>query len=109
MGLQREDFVALAYFLGSDYTEGINGIGIVNAVEIIHAFPMKPSSPGALEAANLQCVPGSEGVGQKTSIEEEAPLPGLRKFKQWLDGYEFGVTSTTTMSSSASDLEVCIS
>jgi 5'-3' exonuclease len=25
--------------LGSDYTEGVNGIGIVNAMEIIAAFP----------------------------------------------------------------------
>ncbi len=25
--------------LGSDYTEGVTGVGIVNAVEIVSAFP----------------------------------------------------------------------
>jgi DNA excision repair protein ERCC-5 len=35
LGLSREDFIALAFFLGSDYTDGVNGVGIVNAMEII--------------------------------------------------------------------------
>ena len=48
MGLEREDLVALAYFLGSDYCEGVNGVGIVNALEILQAFPMKQSAGGVL-------------------------------------------------------------
>ena len=44
MGLEREDLVALAYFLGSDYCEGVHGVGIVNALEILQAFPMKQSA-----------------------------------------------------------------
>ena len=64
MGLQREDLVALAYFLGSDYTEGVNGVGIVNAVEIINAFSMRVDTGG--------------------------PLKGLKSFKDWLTGYDFG-------------------
>jgi DNA excision repair protein ERCC-5 len=48
MGLERDDLVALAYFLGSDYCEGVNGVGIVNALEILQAFPMKSSSGGVL-------------------------------------------------------------
>lgn len=46
LGLHREDLVALAYFLGSDYAEGVTGVGIVNAVEIVHAFPMHGHSTG---------------------------------------------------------------
>jgi DNA excision repair protein ERCC-5 len=57
--------VALAYFLGSDYVDGINGIGIVNAMEILQAFPIEEES-------------GEEGV-----------LTSLRKFKEWLNGYDF--------------------
>jgi len=30
--------IYLALFLGSDYTEGIRGVGIVNGMEIVHAF-----------------------------------------------------------------------
>ena len=29
----------LALLLGSDYTEGVGGVGIVNALEIVNAFP----------------------------------------------------------------------
>ena len=32
LGLNRQKLIYLALLLGSDYTEGINGIGIVNAV-----------------------------------------------------------------------------
>eukprot|EP01036_Dinobryon_divergens_P026185 gene26185-34803_t len=63
MGLEREDLVALAYFLGSDYCEGVHGVGIVNALEILQAFPMKQSAGGLMD--------------------------GLRRFKEWLDGYDF--------------------
>lgn len=38
LGLDREKLVMLALLLGSDYTEGVNGIGIVNALEVLHAF-----------------------------------------------------------------------
>lgn len=39
MSLPREQLVALAQLLGSDYTEGISGVGPVTAVEIISEFP----------------------------------------------------------------------
>jgi DNA excision repair protein ERCC-5 len=39
LGLSRERLIILAMLLGSDYTDGVNGIGIVNALEILSAFP----------------------------------------------------------------------
>ncbi|GAU13075.1 hypothetical protein TSUD_173750, partial [Trifolium subterraneum] len=39
LGLTREKLIRMALLLGSDYTEGVSGIGIVNAVEVINAFP----------------------------------------------------------------------
>lgn len=63
MGISREDLISLAFFLGSDYTEGVNGVGIVNAMEILHAFPMKMETGGI--------------------------MAGLLKFKDWLRGYDF--------------------
>ncbi|GFQ04377.1 DNA repair protein uvh3 [Phtheirospermum japonicum] len=41
LGLDREKLVHMALLLGSDYTEGISGIGIVNAIEVVNAFPGK--------------------------------------------------------------------
>ncbi|KAL2500024.1 DNA repair protein UVH3 [Abeliophyllum distichum] len=41
LGLDREKLVRMALLLGSDYTEGVSGIGIVNAIEVVNAFPEK--------------------------------------------------------------------
>ncbi|RZC79754.1 hypothetical protein C5167_042331 [Papaver somniferum] len=38
LGLTRDQLIRMALLLGSDYTEGISGIGIVNAIEVAHAF-----------------------------------------------------------------------
>jgi len=43
LGLVHEDFIALAMMLGCDYTLGVKGIGIVNALEVIHAYTQPPS------------------------------------------------------------------
>ncbi|XP_010425585.1 PREDICTED: DNA repair protein UVH3-like isoform X2 [Camelina sativa] len=39
LGLTRDKIIRMAMLLGSDYTEGISGIGIVNAIEVVTAFP----------------------------------------------------------------------
>lgn len=38
LGLNRTKFIELAHLLGSDYTEGLKGIGPVNAIEILANF-----------------------------------------------------------------------
>lgn len=38
LALDRTRLILLAMLLGSDYTEGVNGIGIVNALEVLSAF-----------------------------------------------------------------------
>lgn len=43
--LDRSKLILMALFLGSDYTLGIKGVGIVNAMEIVRAF----ETPEALE------------------------------------------------------------
>ena len=59
IGLGLNEKIALAMLLGGDYTEGVKGVGIVNGMEILKAFPVSPS------------------------IET-----GLQKFRQWLDGFD---------------------
>ncbi|KAF5830170.1 hypothetical protein DUNSADRAFT_14946 [Dunaliella salina] len=39
LGLTQERMGELALLLGSDYTEGVAGIGVVNAMEVVLAFP----------------------------------------------------------------------
>lgn len=39
LGLERETLIGLAYLLGSDYTEGLPGVGPVVAMEIMKEFP----------------------------------------------------------------------
>ncbi|KAH7156248.1 hypothetical protein EDB81DRAFT_786412 [Dactylonectria macrodidyma] len=41
LSLSREQLISLAQLLGSDYTEGLSGVGPVTAVEIISEFPGK--------------------------------------------------------------------
>eukprot|EP00392_Amoebophrya_sp_AT5.2_P003597 g3602.t1 len=41
LGLAYDDLIALAMLLGCDYTMGVKGIGIVNALEILEAFGQK--------------------------------------------------------------------
>ncbi|KAL7558793.1 hypothetical protein ACA910_018294 [Epithemia clementina (nom. ined.)] len=58
MGLNRNALVAIAMLLGSDYTRGVRGVGIVNAMEVLQAFEV---------ADNLK--------------------EGLSMFASWLDGF----------------------
>lgn len=39
LGLSRDSLIYLGLLLGSDYTPGIAGVGVVNAVEIVSSFP----------------------------------------------------------------------
>ncbi|KAH9903065.1 hypothetical protein C8Q73DRAFT_672835 [Cubamyces lactineus] len=39
LGLDRDKLVRLAYLLGSDYTEGLPGVGPVVAMELLNEFP----------------------------------------------------------------------
>ena len=59
LALAKNDMIALAMLLGGDYTEGVKGVGIVNGMEILQAFPV------------------SNGVKE-----------GLLEFRKWLDGFD---------------------
>jgi hypothetical protein len=90
--------VALAFFLGSDYTEGVTGVGIVNAVEIVQAFPMRFIAPSKEECSQDQeRLDPSRNAEEQEEDEESAvptrgPIEGLKKFRKWLEGYDFADT-----------------
>ncbi|CAO3594843.1 unnamed protein product [Absidia cylindrospora] len=71
MHLDRKKLIQLAYFLGSDYTPGIPGIGYVSAMEILAAF-------------HVNCDNDDDDDGESL----ESPL---KRFKMW---YEDGLDKT---------------
>ena len=62
LALKRPQLVALAMLLGGDYTAGVKGVGIVNGMEVLQAFPIEDSS---------------DGIAQ-----------GLNALRDWLDGFD---------------------
>ncbi|EGO51432.1 hypothetical protein NEUTE1DRAFT_70166 [Neurospora tetrasperma FGSC 2508] len=48
LSLSRDQLIALAQLLGSDYTEGLSGVGPVTAVEILSEFPPEPTPISSL-------------------------------------------------------------
>ncbi|KAK8061560.1 DNA excision repair protein [Apiospora phragmitis] len=46
LSLSREQLISLAHLLGSDYTEGLPGVGPVTAVEILSEFPGREGLAG---------------------------------------------------------------
>jgi DNA excision repair protein ERCC-5 len=65
LGLTRQHMVALSQLMGSDYAEGISGVGAVTAVEILTEF------------------------GDASTIELD-PHAVLEKFATWLRGAQRG-------------------
>ncbi|KAI9344000.1 hypothetical protein BDR26DRAFT_224872 [Obelidium mucronatum] len=63
LGLEREHLILLAYLLGSDYTEGIDGVGVVSGMEIMNEFCKVETKPG---------------------MKNEDYLKGLEEFKEWV-------------------------
>lgn len=65
--------INLAILLGSDYTEGIHGIGIVNAYEIVTTFPGRDGLRGFqkwLDTPDVQGLKMAHGEQQSERILE---------------------------------------
>ena len=52
LALKRPQLVALAMLLGGDYTAGVKGVGIVNGMEVLQAFPIEDSADGIAQGLN---------------------------------------------------------
>ncbi|KAF3444686.1 hypothetical protein FNV43_RR14379 [Rhamnella rubrinervis] len=82
LGLTRDQLVRMALLLGSDYTEGVSGIGIVNAIEVVNAFPEEDGlqqfrdwieSPDPTILGKFEVQMGSESAshGNKSQAQEQ--------------------------------------
>lgn len=90
-------------------------MGIVNALEIVQAFPMRLQTDAADKIVNKSAMSGesitsndissssnnsssSSSINSSTAValtDGRYPLEGLLKFKQWLEGYDFSETVLT--------------
>ena len=81
------DYICLALSLGSDYTTGVHGIGIVNATEIIRVFPgvkgLKTFKTWIDAADEDELLNGgkTKGSKQKRTQKELGLLSELEQFK----------------------------
>lgn len=75
LSLSRQQLISLAHLLGSDYTEGIPGVGPVTAVEIISEFPGKTGLVDFREWWN-------EVQAQTRSKEADAHSSFRKKFRK---------------------------
>lgn len=82
LGMTRDKLIQLALLLGSDYTEGVAGIGIVNAVEIVNAFPNEELLVNFRLVASLMNCLAKAGLQDVWGLEVKSRLllharPGL--------------------------------
>ncbi|XP_007031407.2 PREDICTED: DNA repair protein UVH3 [Theobroma cacao] len=116
IGLTREKLMRMALLLGSDYTEGVSGIGIVNAIEVLNAFPeedglhkfrewIESPDPAILGKLNVQegssarkrCSKFSDKdvISAKTSMRDSgSPIEGLSSFDQNISQADKNTQST---------------
>lgn len=76
----------MALFLGSDYTLGIRGVGIVNAMEIVRAFQDVPSLKRFKEwgnAADVLLDDAQIHYQNIPEVEKEFKLKHKNYKKQW--------------------------
>ncbi|KAM0288041.1 hypothetical protein ACHAQH_000109 [Verticillium albo-atrum] len=76
LSLSREQLVSIALLLGSDYTDGLPGVGPVTAIEILSEFP---ESEGGLAAF---CDWWADVQAQRRPKEVDAPNAFRRKFRK---------------------------
>eukprot|EP00166_Cyanidium_caldarium_P003065 ctg_2985.g531 len=69
MGMDRDRLICMALLLGGDYTDGIYGVGIVNAAEIVDAF----CDAASASPAERDAFPASQG---------------LQSFRAWMEAVD---------------------
>ncbi|KAE8253848.1 hypothetical protein A4X06_0g1182 [Tilletia controversa] len=98
MGISRQKLVSLAYLLGSDYTEGLPGVGPVTAMEVLAAFfDDKAAELAELEvAAKRRRANGTSVAAPAASSSAVSSFDGqvgLIQFRDWWIKVQMGQES----------------
>jgi 5'-3' exonuclease len=89
LSVDRDCLIAMAHLLGSDYVDGIRGVGIVNASEIVQTFMPRPD-PGPERILRQRSGPDETLVdsslfAQAVQSSADSISSGLGIFREWLD------------------------
>ncbi|KAF9581163.1 DNA repair protein rad2 [Lunasporangiospora selenospora] len=83
LGVGRDRLVSLAYLLGSDYTVGVKGVGIVTAMEILRLFPTLESFAswwrGEVRKNETEADQDGNGDDQEKENKKVETLEGLSR------------------------------
>lgn len=87
--VDRDCLIAMAHLLGSDYVDGIRGVGIVNASEIVQTFMPRPE-PKPEVILRQRSGPEETLVDPALSAEAvrrsaDSVASGLGLFRKWLE------------------------
>ncbi|RCN38837.1 XPG I-region [Ancylostoma caninum] len=72
LGLSQSEFVGIAILSGGDYSSGLAGVGVVNAIELLSEFSVARSS-------------------DEDRSQEAETISTLRKMEEWLNTFESDV------------------
>ena len=81
--LDRLKLIELAELLGSDYTEGVKGVGLINAMEIIHEF----GSVEQFYAFCFRCQQGESSTLKWSKMALTVDIPSKHKRQLIQDAY----------------------
>lgn len=85
--VSRDGFISLAYLLGSDYTTGVKGVGIVNAMEILRAFRNADTASSSSSSSCKDSIDNCGDDGRGLRLVAERSLQTLTRFKQWAGAF----------------------
>ncbi|KAF9189241.1 DNA repair protein rad2 [Haplosporangium sp. Z 767] len=79
LGVGRDRLVSLAYLLGSDYTTGIKGVGLITAMEILRIFPKLEQFAKWWrgEQHKLKDIESGSGADNGTDAKDDTVVLGL--------------------------------
>jgi 5'-3' exonuclease len=87
LALDRLSLVLLAYLLGSDYTEGVHGVGVVSAMEILREWEIEVEQDDDEEDDENEELDRDELSGKA--------LKALKAFREWVWKIQMGDKTAT--------------
>lgn len=84
LGLSQSEFVGIAVISGSDYSPGLTGVGVVNAIELLSEFAVAKSAQS--ESQEYETMRTLKSVGEwmmtfESNVEQPEPTSARQKLR----------------------------